>query len=108
LLEHLWSLLQFLHRHQAACAASTKLVITPSSDVMPHLLYVKLDFQKFPIKCTMQKDLSKVGSHVVVKLNNVDLPLLNVSLHFGVVADGVLLYAPISISFSLPSKMSVP
>jgi hypothetical protein len=56
----------------------------------------------------MQKDLSKVGSHVVVKLNNVDLPLLNVSLHFGVVADGVLLYAPISISFSLPSKMSVP
>jgi hypothetical protein len=27
---------------------------------------------------TMQKDLSKAGSHVPVKLNNIDLPLLNV------------------------------
>jgi TPP-dependent 2-oxoacid decarboxylase len=69
-----------LTQHQAASAASTKLVITPSSKVqkMSHLLHVKLEFQNFPTMYNMQKDISKVGSHVAVKLNNVDLPLLNV------------------------------
>jgi hypothetical protein len=43
---------------------------------------VKLDFQKFSTICTMQNDLSKVGLHVAVNLNNVDLPLLNITLHF--------------------------
>jgi hypothetical protein len=67
-------------QHQTACAASTKLVITPSSEVpkMSHLLHVKLDFQNFPTMYNMKKDISKVGSHVAVKLGNVDLPLLNV------------------------------
>jgi hypothetical protein len=69
-----------LAQHQATCAAYTKLVITPSSEVqkMSHLLHVKLDFQNFPTMCNMQKDISIVVSHVAVKLNNVDLPLLNV------------------------------
>jgi hypothetical protein len=59
---------------------STKLVIIPSSEVqkMSRLLHVKLDFQNFPIMCNMQKDISKFGSHVAVKLKNIDLPLLNV------------------------------
>jgi hypothetical protein len=69
-----------LVQHLAAYAASTKLVITPSSELqkMPHLLHVKLDFKNFPTMCTMKKDVSKVGSYVAVKLNITDLPLLNV------------------------------
>jgi hypothetical protein len=59
---------------------------------------VKVDFYNFATICTIQKDLSKVGSHVAVKLNNVDLPLLNVFLHFGVATDWVLIYAPVSVS----------
>jgi hypothetical protein len=49
LVEHLWSLLQFSHSHHAACAASTKLVITPSSEVLKmfRLLHLNLDFQMF-------------------------------------------------------------
>jgi hypothetical protein len=68
-----------LAQYQAACAASTKLVITHSSEVqkMSHLLHVKLDLQNFPNRCTMQNDLSKVEWHVAVKLNNIDIPLLN-------------------------------
>jgi hypothetical protein len=78
--EHLWSFLQFSRNHQAAYAGSTKLVITPSLEVqkMSFLLHVKLDFQNFPTMYTIQKYLSKVGSHVAVKLNNIDLPHLNV------------------------------
>jgi hypothetical protein len=67
-------------QHQAACTASTNLVITPSSEVqkMHRLLYMKLDLQNFSTMYTMQKDLSKFGLHIAVKLNNIDLPHLNV------------------------------
>jgi hypothetical protein len=46
LVENLWSLLQFSRSHQATCGASTKLVITPSSEVkkMPHLLHENINF----------------------------------------------------------------
>jgi hypothetical protein len=82
--KHLWSLLQFSRSHQAVCVTFTKLVITPSSEVqkMSRLLLMKLKFQNFPTMYTMQNDLSKFGLHVAVKLNNVDLPLFNITLHF--------------------------
>jgi hypothetical protein len=68
-----------LVQHQAACTASTNLVITPCSvQKMHRLLYMKLDLQNFPTMYTMQKDLSKFGLHIAVKLNNIDLPHLNV------------------------------
>jgi hypothetical protein len=98
--EHLWSLLHLSCSHQTTCAASTKLEITPSSEIqkMFYWLQVKLDFKNFPTMCTMEKDLSRVGSHVAAKLNNIDLPLLNITLRFWIANDGVLIYAPISIS----------
>jgi hypothetical protein len=43
-------------------------------------LHVNLHFQKFLTLSPMQKDLSKVGSYVAEKLNNVDLHHL--TLHF--------------------------
>jgi hypothetical protein len=44
--------------------------------------FVACETKLFPTMCTMQNDLSKFGSDVAVKLNNVDLPLLNITLHF--------------------------
>ena len=65
-----------------SCAASTKLVITPCSEVekLLCLLHVKVDFQKLPTMYIMHTYLSEVGPHIKEKLQHVNNHLSHVIL----------------------------